>query len=59
MLAMATGQGTTQVNELDEEPAEDTPSVTLCESRPGKSVLLEAGNTDGWIASDTTLESTR
>jgi hypothetical protein len=35
---------------------EERPSVRLCESRPGKSVLIEAGNSDGWIASDVTVD---
>ncbi|MFC7139681.1 hypothetical protein ACFQMA_07490 [Halosimplex aquaticum] len=34
----------------------DQPEITVCESAPGRSVFLESGNTDGWIASDTTLE---
>ena len=32
------------------------PEVSVCESCPGTSVFLEAGNTDGWIASDTTVD---
>ncbi len=36
-----------------------TPAISVCESRPGTSVFLEAGNTDGWIASDLTVEITR
>ncbi|MEF8915729.1 hypothetical protein [Natronomonas sp.] len=35
---------------------EDRPELTLCESRPGKAVLFEAGNSDGWIASDVTVD---
>lgn len=35
------------------------PDISLCESRPGKSVFIESGNTDGWIASDTTVSITR
>lgn len=36
----------------------DRPEVSICESGPGTSVFIESGNTDGWIASDTTLEVT-
>ena len=35
---------------------EHLPDVTVCESCPGKLVFLEAGNTDGWIATDSTVE---
>ncbi|WP_435195950.1 hypothetical protein [Natronomonas sp. EA1] len=38
-------------------PIEST--VTSCRSSPGRVVFLETGNTDGWIASDTTTEVTR
>jgi len=44
----------------DAEPeAHDRPEITVCESSPGKSVFLESGNTDGWIASDATAPVTR
>lgn len=36
-----------------------TPDVSVCESRPGKLVFLEAGNTDGWIATDVAVELTQ
>lgn len=35
------------------------PAVTCCESRPGKQVFVEAGNTDGWIATNLTVEPVR
>ena len=35
------------------------PDISMCESRPGKAVFLESGNTDGWLASDLTVEVTR
>lgn len=35
---------------------ETTPEVTVCESSPGTAVFLEAGNTDGWIATDSPVE---
>ena len=36
-----------------------SPEISVCESSPGKSVFLEAGNTDGWITSDLTVDVTR
>ena len=33
--------------------------ITACESRPGKVVFLESGNTDGWIASDHVVDLPR
>lgn len=39
--------------------SQERPQVSVCESCPGKSVFIESGNTDGWIASDTTQEVTR
>ncbi|WP_396613822.1 hypothetical protein ACH9L7_18270 (plasmid) [Haloferax sp. S1W] len=33
--------------------------ITVCESAPGKYVFLESGNTDGWIATDATVDVTR
>jgi hypothetical protein len=42
----------------DAEPG-DRPQITVCESRPEKAVFLEAGNTDGWIASDFTVDISR
>lgn len=42
-------------DETTEAAAEDCPTLTLCESRPGKAVLIESGNSDGWIASDLTV----
>lgn len=35
------------------------PEIAVRESRPGRSVFLEAGNTDGWIASDVTVDVSR
>jgi len=37
----------------------ETPTVSVCESAPGRTVFIESGNTDGWIASDLTVEPTR
>lgn len=36
--------------------AEEPPTLRLCESCPGKAVLIESGNSDGWIASDVTVD---
>ena len=38
----------------DAEP--DTPAITLHETRPGRKVLTEEDNTDGWIASDLVVD---
>ena len=44
----------------DGEPSHpETPTVSICESSPGRTVFLESGNTDGWIASDLTVEPKR
>lgn len=55
---MAAGTQSPQEAESDAELPE-TPEISVCESRPGKSVFLESGNTDGWIASDLTRDVTR
>ncbi len=39
--------------------ADDRPAVSVHESAPGTAVFIEAENTDGWIASDTTRDVTR
>jgi myo-inositol-hexaphosphate 3-phosphohydrolase len=45
---------------LDDGPeSRDSPNVSVHESTPERSVFIEAANTDGWIASDTTIEVTR
>ncbi|WP_255152475.1 hypothetical protein [Halorarius halobius] len=55
---MAAGTQSYPTTVPEEEPA-DTPELSVCETSPGTSVFLEAGNTDGWIASDVTVEVTR
>ena len=55
---MVVGTETGQEDSTETERSE-APLVSMCESRPGKAVLLEDGNTDGWIASDTTSAVTR
>ncbi|WP_415380368.1 hypothetical protein [Halosimplex sp. TS25] len=52
---MAAGSQSHAEQEPGRDPI-DQPEITVCESAPGRSVFLESGNTDGWIASDTTLE---
>jgi hypothetical protein len=52
--------GTQSHSEPTSEPVPyDRPDISLCESGPGKSVFLESGNTDGWIASDFVVDVTR
>lgn len=37
----------------------ESPAISHCESRPGRAVFLESGNTDGWIASNMTVQVVR
>jgi hypothetical protein len=53
---MSTGTQSHAVDRTAERPAH--PEISVCEGAPGRSVFLEAGNTDGWIASDTTVDIT-
>jgi len=39
--------------------SQDTPELSVCETEPGKTVFIEAENTDGWIASDLTVDVTQ
>jgi hypothetical protein len=55
---MAAGTQTRPEPTFDVE-SHDRPEISVCEGAPGTSVFLESGNTDGWIASDTTLAVTR
>lgn len=51
---------TTEPDPLDDgAESRDSPTVSVHESTPERSVFIEAANTDGWIASDTTIEVTR
>lgn len=54
MVAMSV-ERLSEEGSAEPEPA-PTPEISVCESRPGRSVFLESGNNDGWIASDLTLE---
>lgn len=38
---------------------EEAVDVLVCETCPGRSVFVEAGNTDGWIATDLTVDPDR
>lgn len=44
---------------LSQPESDDVPDIAICESCPGKAVFLESGNTDGWIASNLTVEVDR
>ena len=44
--------------EVDSD-ASERPAISVCESRPGRTVFLESGNTDGWISSDSTVDVVR
>lgn len=43
----------------DEEPTEPESVITCHETRPGHAVFTERDNTDGWIATDLTVELDR
>jgi hypothetical protein len=52
--------GTQSRADRPKEPVdEDSPDLSICAGGPGTSVLLESGNTDGWIASDLIVDVTR
>ena len=55
---MTTGTQSPIADVHDPEPAE-VPEITTCETSPGRVVFLESGNTDGWLASDVTVDVTR
>jgi hypothetical protein len=40
----------------DAEADREVPTLSIHETRPGRKVLTEADNTDGWISSDVTVE---
>ena len=42
-----------------EEVEEDTPRVSACETRPGRTVFSEASSEDAWIATDLTVDVRR
>jgi hypothetical protein len=45
--------------ETADSDADTRPEVAQCESCPGKSVFIETDNSDGWIASDLTVDVRR
>lgn len=45
--------------EATEEPETFESDVSSYESRPGRFVFVEDGNTDGWLATDLTVELRR
>ena len=45
-----------RVDAPSERERTETPEIIACESSPEKVVLIESGNTDGWIASDVSAE---
>jgi hypothetical protein len=55
---MAAGTQSHPERAVESDPSE-TPEVSVCESCPGTSIFLESGNTDGWMASDLTVEVLR
>ncbi len=55
---MAAGTQTGRVVDAD-STTDSAPDISVCESCPGKAVFLESDNTDGWIASDLTVEVPR
>ena len=42
-----------------EEERGGAPRIRYCESRPGRTVFTEEGNTEGWIATDLAVELPR
>ena len=42
--------------DADDEPQEPAAIVTSHETRPGKIVFTERNNSDGWIATDLTVD---
>jgi len=38
-----------------EVPADETPELNVYDLNADRTILTEPGNTDGWIASDTTV----
>ncbi|ELY28816.1 hypothetical protein C500_12760 [Natrialba magadii ATCC 43099] len=42
--------------DADAEPEQPTAIVSCHETRPGKIVFTERDNTDGWIATDLTVD---
>lgn len=48
----------TGVDPSGDDPPRDTPELNCYEIRSGRTVVTEPGNTDGWIATDMTVDPT-
>lgn len=44
---------------VSERNQPSSPDIAVCEGGPETTVFLESGNTDGWIASDVTVDVRR
>ena len=55
---MAAGTRSRREDAPDARPHEE-PEISSCRSSPETVVFLESGNTDGWIASDLTVDVRR
>ncbi|MFC6724793.1 hypothetical protein ACFQE1_10505 [Halobium palmae] len=55
---MAAGTQSRSDGEGGGDPA-PTPQISVCESCPGRTVFIEADNTDGWLSSDVTTDVVR
>jgi hypothetical protein len=55
-MAVGTQSHSEPASEVD---SRESPDISICESCPGTSVFLESGNTNGWIASDLTVDVSR
>ncbi len=47
----------TERQEQTDAEQTDAPRLTACTAGPDRTVLLESDNTDGWIASDLTVDA--
>ncbi len=54
-MAASTGS---RVDAPSESERTGIPDIIVCESAPNRVVLIESGNTEGWIASDLSTELT-
>ncbi|MBB6647244.1 hypothetical protein [Halobellus ruber] len=52
---MATGTHSSVEPNATSSP-ERRPAVHVCETCPGRAVFVESGNSDGWIATDLTVD---
>jgi hypothetical protein len=48
--------GTQSHHTQESESESHRPDIAVCESCPGRVVFTEADNTEGWIASDLTVD---